>query len=158
MNDQKQKKRAPFLPFPSNSLGNPQIRPQKSYRFSVIFREEKSGAAKSPSTWTWSGFAGTELRPCRRYAQRGGRLPGVDDGHGSNRMSRKRAIWRPSMPPDCLLLASGATTLRMGKIAHLVPQQPMEPTGPNYARQTERSRILPPRPHHSVTINQQDLP
>jgi hypothetical protein len=147
MNDRKSKKRAPFLPFPSNSLGNPQIRPQKPYSFSAVFRQEKSGAAKSLSAGTWSGFAGTELRPCRRYAQRGGRLPGVDDGHGSNRMSRKRAIWKPSMPPHCLLLASGATTPRMGKIAHPVPQQP-----------TERSRILPPRPHHSVTINQQDLP
>jgi hypothetical protein len=83
MNDRKSKKRAPFLPFPSNSLGNPQIRPQKPYSFSAVFRREKSGAAKSPSAWTWSGFAGTELRPCRRYAQRGGRLPGVDDGHGS---------------------------------------------------------------------------
>jgi len=55
------KKRPPLLPFPMNSLGNPQIRPQKPYSFSAVFREWKSGVAKSLATWIWSKLAKIEL-------------------------------------------------------------------------------------------------
>jgi hypothetical protein len=63
MNDRKSKKRAPFLPFPMNALGNPQIRSLKPYRFSAFFRPEKSGAAKSPSLWTRSGTINQQELP-----------------------------------------------------------------------------------------------
>jgi hypothetical protein len=156
------KKRAPFPPFPMNSLGNPQIRSLKPYIFSAFFRLGKPGAAKSLSTWTWSGFAGVGLRhrPHQRAADErsAGGLPGVDHGQCSNRMNRERAIWRSWMPRLHLRLAPGASTPLMGKTAHLEPRQPRESTGPKSTWQPARSRRLPQRLHHSMTINQQELP
>jgi hypothetical protein len=145
-----------------NSSGNPQIRSLKPYSCSADSRAEKSGVAKSLSAWTWSGFAGVRLprRPLQRPAddRSAGGLSGVDDGQCSKGMIRDTAIWRPQMPRLCFSLALGAITPLMGKTAHPEPQQPMESTGPKSAWQLALSRTLPPRPHHSVTISQQELP
>jgi hypothetical protein len=61
------------------------------------------------------------------------------------------------MPRLCLSLALGAITPLMGKTAHPEPGQPRESTGPKSAWQPARSRTCPQRPHHSMTIKQQEL-
>jgi hypothetical protein len=55
------KKRAPFPPFPMNSLGNPQIRSLKPYSFSAVSRVQKPGVAKSLAIWIGARLAKVEL-------------------------------------------------------------------------------------------------
>ncbi|MCL4176377.1 MAG: hypothetical protein KJ072_01325 [Verrucomicrobia bacterium] len=68
MNERKRKKRAPLLPFPMNSLGNPHIRSLKPYSFSADSRAEKPGVAKSLAVRIWSRLAKVEPLSSGNYA------------------------------------------------------------------------------------------